>query len=657
MNHIEAGIAAIGNGGALPAFPEFYGAVGDGVTNDTAALNSWAASGVNLCLTPGKTYLHRQAINVTTGGIVIDGQGGTLKRAAQVSTTTTTTITSGVTTQITVASATGLVVGDAIVVEQSGNYDLTQRFITNIAGTVITVATAFGISLSGTINVRTGWNQMVVTGHNVQVKNITFDGNKSNWTWARWPHTSTIFAGDNSTPWENILIDHNRLINQPGDGIAPTGVLNCIVAFNDLSAINGRGVAWAGAGTPGNDAGGRCIFNRFINTELDATVTQSDGVGGGDGNGAINLSSGILDLLVEGNQIDTSISGIASINSTGNSNISIRNNVIRNTSSYAIEGVMSNVSPVTNVVICGNRIYSCGDVRVILGSGSGATGWIIRDNTFWETALYVSNVQQVAITDNWFYSATITSGAKTFISLENSGGAVGVQQSIVARNQIFGGKYAIEANTGTSEILIADNQCIGQYDTALFLQGAAPNVSVRNNHLAPSAASSKVGWNGIYTTGAGISIQGNNVDMTTFTGFTGAGITLNGQAKATVMGNIVRLGANTGGKTIYALGGTTFAIIKDNIVDQAPTDSGTSTTLLGNVVNGGPMNGKVALVAGTKTISTAEVLTGDTILLSNVLVGGTVGTLSVGTIVNKTSFVINSSNAADTSTVYWEIRH
>jgi hypothetical protein len=63
------------------------------------------------------------------------------------------------------------------------------------------------------------------------------------------------------------------------------------------------------------------------------------------------------------------------------------------------------------------------------------------------------------------------------------------------------------------------------------------------------------------------------------------------------------------------------------------------------------------LVGGTLTISTTAVLTGDRIELSRQASGaGALGHLSVGTITNATSFVINSSAVTDVSDVFWEIR-
>lgn len=66
--------------------------------------------------------------------------------------------------------------------------------------------------------------------------------------------------------------------------------------------------------------------------------------------------------------------------------------------------------------------------------------------------------------------------------------------------------------------------------------------------------------------------------------------------------------------------------------------------------------GQATLVAGTVTVSTTAVSsTTSRIFLTCAVVGGTQGILSVGAVTNATSFVINSSNAGDTSTVNWLI--
>ncbi|MDE2101025.1 MAG: hypothetical protein KGL39_27510 [Patescibacteria group bacterium] len=79
----------------------------------------------------------------------------------------------------------------------------------------------------------------------------------------------------------------------------------------------------------------------------------------------------------------------------------------------------------------------------------------------------------------------------------------------------------------------------------------------------------------------------------------------------------------------------------------------------GNVTDGGATAaGTATLVAGTVTVSnSAACAIGSTChyQLTHCVAGGTVGTLSVGTITAGTSFVINSSSATDTSQICWQI--
>lgn len=69
-----------------------------------------------------------------------------------------------------------------------------------------------------------------------------------------------------------------------------------------------------------------------------------------------------------------------------------------------------------------------------------------------------------------------------------------------------------------------------------------------------------------------------------------------------------------------------------------------------------PVKGKSTLVAGTVTVSSPFVRTGAVIQLTNGAPSATIGVLSVGAIVDKTSFVINSTSDQDASTINWTIQ-
>lgn len=59
------------------------------------------------------------------------------------------------------------------------------------------------------------------------------------------------------------------------------------------------------------------------------------------------------------------------------------------------------------------------------------------------------------------------------------------------------------------------------------------------------------------------------------------------------------------------------------------------------------------LVAGTVTVSNTSVTANTRILTTRQTLGGIPGGLSIGTVTPGTSFVINSSNATDTSAILW----
>lgn len=65
--------------------------------------------------------------------------------------------------------------------------------------------------------------------------------------------------------------------------------------------------------------------------------------------------------------------------------------------------------------------------------------------------------------------------------------------------------------------------------------------------------------------------------------------------------------------------------------------------------------GEAVMVGGTVTVASAQADSANQFSLTTKLVGGTQGMLSVGTVIANTSFVINSSDPADTSTVSWVI--
>lgn len=85
-----AGTGKVQFGVAFSVYPEWWGAAGDGTTNDLAALNaalaSAAASGGGLTFQAGRTYAIQDGYVVVTNGVrEIDGNGATVKALASTS--------------------------------------------------------------------------------------------------------------------------------------------------------------------------------------------------------------------------------------------------------------------------------------------------------------------------------------------------------------------------------------------------------------------------------------------------------------------------------------------------------------------------------------------------------------------------------------------
>ena len=143
------------------------------------------------------------------------------------------------------------------------------------------------------------------------------------------------------------------------------------------------------------------------------------------------------------------------------------------------------------------------------------------------------------------------------------------------------------------------------------------------------------------------------------------GMTVEVEFADTIVANNTINVVSTGGYGIAAEGASSM-VVNNRINANTPFYSTYNATLRsGNLVSTGPSQGRATLVAGTVTVTTAEIQAADNVLLTVVSPGGTRGEVQLGTITAGTSFVINSIQpgtastlqTSDTSTVYWRIDH
>jgi hypothetical protein len=176
------------NFGYPPGHPLRYGAVGDGVADDTTALTNALKTGHRILGGgPQYTYLYTANLSIpaTVTNILADWQGATLRpsgnnaplignvNAPAVATTTLTGAPAIGTTALTVTSASGLALGQIVQISAANQPTYFGR-IRVLVGTAMTLDTAAPVTYTGTVNVNAYAAASYVS--RIDWQNFRFDG-------------------------------------------------------------------------------------------------------------------------------------------------------------------------------------------------------------------------------------------------------------------------------------------------------------------------------------------------------------------------------------------------------------------------------------------------------------------------------------------------
>jgi hypothetical protein len=406
-----------------PMTPEYYGAVGDGVTDDsgaiTTALSSIGSGGV-LIFRPTKTYLIKNSIILAGSNKTLMGYGATIKRSSELKTTTTATVSSGG-TSITVVSSSGFAIGDkCLLLDQtapnggSANGEQSNQLtISNIVGNVITVnSVTLASSISGgnfavgAILIKT-FDMFSITSatySGCKIYGLTFDGNRTNnTTYKGWIYNGTM----RNLPISSIVKDCN-FIQIPNENLfveGPSRIIN-----NYAEGLNGS-FCHLTNGAIGTRIGKVDITGNYVYNACQVTVAIS-----GHNEGYITYSAQPTNTVIEGNHFwadATYGAGLGKINSAS------PHTLLNDNWFYGLKGVFESYSNpvgaapatvVTGVKVTGNDFINCDflyfsadsfDGRMTVGGGHDQIN--VSDNNFTNTRLAFESVSNLTFGTNEIY--------------------------------------------------------------------------------------------------------------------------------------------------------------------------------------------------------------------------------------------------------------
>lgn len=393
--------------------PEQFGAVGDGVTDDTDALNAAIVQaqvfpkGI-IQLKPGAVYLISDELNYQNANseFTVIGYGATIKRCDAITTTLSSAATSA-STFIVVNDTGNFSVGqDVGVLDGTATYGGQGHAevsifpeITSISNDTIYLSAA----LSGPTNYAIGSTVFrsfdMLRETRVSVYGVTFDGNRNNQVNFGWTHSQTI---DKLEP--GSVVQNCRFINIPNENIFyEVGVL---ITGNYADSLNG---SFAHCTSSPYDLQGRNV----LSNNIISNASLVDRAIAGHNEAVFTCSAHTDTLIVSNNIVINSTNGFfGASNSSDDNVISITGNIVINCKS-AVEIQVRTADPNPPVAepgftVSDNIFYNCGGI-IETGTGPNATlvfgesivGMIITDNALINTHIRLEGTTDAIISGNY----------------------------------------------------------------------------------------------------------------------------------------------------------------------------------------------------------------------------------------------------------------
>ncbi|MEA2391208.1 MAG: Right handed beta helix region [Solirubrobacteraceae bacterium] len=398
----------------------------------------------------------------------------------------------------------------------------------------------------------TEWNTIYISASDCRVRDLEIDGNKTNYPTANWATTAEIRV---EAGGDRAVIERCHIHDFPGEGIQQGNSDDVAVIGNVLVDGNGNGIHYGSGGRVYK--GGQVLYNTVKNVNGNPAVGHADG--------CVVLSDGVGDFVVHGNYLENGISGVGSIDSTDNLDLTITCNTIRAMTGTAIEGDNPPGAASTNVLVEGNRIYDSGSIAITqqrLSSSVFPARWTVRGNLLWNTTIHGNYALWQIIEGNVFAGG---GASATYIDM------AGPKYLTIADNQFDGGQTGVNVGDAFDTVAIKRNVFVGQSSRAVNVySGGGVRMSIAANVIRDA------GDRGISLGADRAAVRGNDVLMSSG----GAGILVGSNYNA-VTANTVRVGKAS--NSIQIASGATANVVHENQSDKAITDGGTRTDKTGNV--------------------------------------------------------------------------
>lgn len=440
---VEAAVEAFGWETPKAIDPFKTGAVGDGIALDTDALNEAIASGKDVLLRPGATYLVDGPLRFSeTPGQRLIGNGAALKRRSQFGSTLAEAANAGA-GEIVVVDGTDFRVGQQITLWDGvttdpgdGGYEFTPLnappTIIAKVGNTLTLSDELQGAYEVGADVLLAFQTIIVTAPDVVIDGLEIDGNRAQYDFSRFQVLQEVAASQGA---DGFTLQNCRIHDAPGEAVVAVDHDSTRILSNTILDCDGNGVH-IGANEAIGTRGARIVGNHIENCNL-----QSNGAIGHD-DGCVAISLYNADYLIEGNYLRSALCGVGRIQSIPeNSNASIVHNEIRDMTRNAIDGFQgTDASYAENILIEGNRIYDSIEFRFTTALDEAASdfveNWMIRGNYFHKTPVVLDYVARTAFQGN-----TLDGGDDEEIVLLSVRGA---RDCEMTGNTYIGGAYGVK---------------------------------------------------------------------------------------------------------------------------------------------------------------------------------------------------------------------